>query len=214
MKTYVVIGVGKFGSVLVNELIKSNSNLICIDKNKNSFKNLTHIPENCVIADASNIEILKQSGVTQADTAIISLGDNNQSAILSLMALKELGVKEIIVKAEDTTYGQIYSKLGANKVIYPNRDIALNLANDLLAHPNYTIFNITTSMKILKLHIDSKLAEKKISDFNQNVSVIAHKNENKWTQHPNELNTLKIRDTLIIIGTKEEIDKFIKKYEI
>lgn len=124
MKTYVVIGLGRFGQHVVRELIREGVNIICIDNKAEAIKEFKDIVEDSYILDSTDKDALTQAGVTQADIVIVSLGDHLEASILTLMALKELGINNIIIKAINTIHGEIYAKMGANRVIYPQRDVA------------------------------------------------------------------------------------------
>lgn len=125
------------------------------------------------------------------------------------MALKEIGVKNIIAKANSSTHGQILSKLGVNKVIYPEKESAKRLAKILITNPNFEIIDLSANtIKVAKLLVDENLAGKTLQSIGQNLKVIARKQHDTWSIMPNLETTAYLNDILMLLGTQEELNQY------
>ncbi|AJC90048.1 potassium transporter KtrAB, KtrA subunit [Campylobacter subantarcticus LMG 24377] len=206
---YGIIGLGKFGSVLAKELIDQGKRVIVSDIDEEAVKELQDRADFAYILDSTHTIALKEAGYANADVVILSIGENLESSILTFMALKEIGVKNIIAKANSSTHGQILSKLGVNKVIYPEKESAKRLAKILITNPNFEIIDLSANtIKVAKVLIDENLAGKTLQSIGQNLKVIAHKQHDAWSIMPNLETTAYLNDILMLLGTQEELNQY------
>ncbi|QOR01323.1 MULTISPECIES: potassium channel family protein [unclassified Campylobacter] len=206
---YGIIGLGRFGSVLANELICQGKKVIVSDINEEAVKELQDQADFAYILDSTHAIALKEAGYANADVVILSIGEDLESSILTFMALKEIGVKNIIAKANTPTHGQILSKLGVNKVIYPEKESAKRLARILIANPNFEIIDLSANtIKVAKLLVDENLAGKNLHTIAKNLKVIAHKQHETWSIMPNLDNKAYINDIIMLLGTQEDFKQY------
>ncbi|TKX28681.1 potassium channel family protein [Campylobacter estrildidarum] len=209
--SYGVIGLGKFGSVVADELIIGGNTVIVADKDEEALKNIQN-PSYAYILDSTNITALKEAGFHEVEVVIVSIGDNVEKSILTLMALKDIGVNNIIAKATSNIHGQILSKLGATKVIYPEKESAKRLVKDFLAKSiEFEIFDLSSNtIRAIKLNIDEKLAGNSLKHIAQNMRVIAYKKlNNDWEIMPDlETTAVYSGDVVILLGTAKELRDF------
>lgn len=214
MKTYAVIGIGKFGSQTAKGLIENGEQVIAIDKNEEAIRDFKETCENIYILDTTDIPSLKEVGVAEVDTAIVSIGEDTESSILTVMALKEIGVKEVIAKAHSIIHGKILSKIGADRVIYPERDAAKRLVKSFALNPKLEVIDITNTMKVVRFKISSEYVNltvgELISKSKANLKAVAFKRENHWEKEISDLLILQTDDVLLLFGDCDEIDIFIK----
>lgn len=209
--TYGVIGLGKFGSVVAEELISQGHTVIVADRNEDALKNIQNSPSYAYILDSTNTTALKEAGFYNVEVVIVSIGENVEKSILTLMALKEIGVNNIIAKATSNIHGQILSKLGASKVIYPERESARKLAKEFLSHPDFEIFELSANtIRAIKIVIDDKLAGNSLKHIAQNMKLIAYKKAGEgWSILPEfETTTAYVGDVVILLGTLKELKEF------
>ena len=147
----VVIGLGRFGSSVVETLAKKGCEILAMDINEDNVKAVTEHATHAVQCDATDIRTLKELGVQNMDVSIVSIGEDVEASVLIVMALKELGVKDIIAKAVTPLHIKILEKLGATQVVYPERDMAIrvathivtpNIIDSLFLSPEYCISEI------------------------------------------------------------------------
>lgn len=212
---YGIIGLGKFGSVLAKELIEQGKRVIISDINEDVIKELQDYADFSYILDSTHAAALKEAGYANTDVVILSIGENLESSILTFMALKEIGVKNVIAKANSSTHGQILSKLGVNKVIYPEKESAKRLAKILITNPNFEIIDLSANtVKAVKFLIDEKTAGKNLQTIAQNLKIIAHKQHDVWSIMPSLETIAYINDIIILLGTKEQIKQIEHKLYI
>ena len=131
MKSYVVIGLGRFGSEMAVKLYDCGEDVLAIDTDENIIDKLADRVTRAVAADARDVDVLRKLGVDGFDRAIVAVGSDLAASALITMNLKTLGVPFILCKAHDDTYREILEKLGADRVIIPEREIADKLAMGL-----------------------------------------------------------------------------------
>ncbi len=213
MKTYAVIGLGKFGSHVAKELIENGEQVIAVDKNEDSIKEFRGICENLFIIDTTDINSLKDAGIAEVDTAIVSIGKNIEASILSVMALKEIGVKEVIAKAYTLIHGKILSKIGTDRVIYPERDAAKRLVKSFSLNPKFEVIDVTNTMKIARFKITAQYANIAAGDLlsrsKSDLKIIAFKRENRWEYEIGEFLVLKNDDVVLLFGNSKELEIFV-----
>jgi len=136
MRRFAVIGLGRFGQKLAIALAMSGAEVIAIDKNRDSIELITDQVSHAVRLDSTDEEALKSQGVDKVDVAIVGIGQGGggfESAILTVVNLRQMGVKQIYARAEDLIAGEVFSKVGATEVIYPEIESAERWAYKLIA---------------------------------------------------------------------------------
>ncbi|MCR5566090.1 MAG: TrkA family potassium uptake protein [Clostridiales bacterium] len=128
MKSYVVIGLGRFGTELATRLYACGEEVMVIDTDELLIDKIADRVTRAVAADARDVDVLRKLGVGNFDCAIVAVGSDLGSSALITMNLKSLNVPDIICKAQDNTYKAILEKLGASKVIIPEWEMADKLA--------------------------------------------------------------------------------------
>ena len=137
MKRFAVIGLGRFGKKLAIALAMSGAEVIAIDKNRDEIELIRDQVTHAVRLDSTDEEALKAQGVDKVDVAIVGIGQGTgqgfESAILTVVNLKQMGLKQIYARAEDLIAGEVFSKVGATEVIYPEIESAQRWAYKLIA---------------------------------------------------------------------------------
>ena len=128
-KSFAVIGLGQFGRSIVKELADNGMDVIAIDNNEQTAKEVAVDLPTTFIADSTDEKALKELGIGDVDAAIVAFGDNQEASVLTTVILRELGVKNIIVRVDDDYYVPIMKKLGATEVITPQKAAGSALAN-------------------------------------------------------------------------------------
>ncbi|MDY0354480.1 MAG: TrkA family potassium uptake protein [Sedimentisphaerales bacterium] len=134
MRRFAVIGLGRFGQKLAIALAMSGSEVIAIDRDRNEVELIRDQVSHAVRLDSTDEEAMKAQGVDKADVAIIALGQESfEAAILTVVNLRQMGVKQIYARAESLLAGEVFSKVGATEVIYPEIESAQRWAYKLIA---------------------------------------------------------------------------------
>lgn len=211
MKTYAVIGLGKFGFHIAKGLAEQGMDIIAIDNDPHKIQDISEYIEDAIILDSTDIKALQEAGVVGLDTVIISIGENIEASILTLMALKELDNKNIIAKAITLTHGEILARLGAFKVIYPERESAKKLVQNLVGDVIIDQIDFSSTVKIAKFLATKPLIGKQVKEvellFENEVHLVACKTRDNWLFDINKEYKIRENDMLGFIGKKNFIEK-------
>ncbi|MFW6035808.1 MAG: potassium channel family protein [Halanaerobiales bacterium] len=211
MKQFIVVGLGRFGSSVARTLAENDYNVLAIDLDEERVQIIANEVTHAVEADATDEEALKTLGVGNFDVAIVSIGDNIHANILSTLILKELGVNYVVVKAQDNLHGKVLSKVGADRVVYPERDMGVRIAHNLISSnvldyiefaPDYSIVEIITTSNM----VGKTLAELELRG-KFGVNVMAIKRGKNLNITPGANDKLLEGDVLIVMGKNDDLDK-------
>ena len=135
MASYIVVGMGRFGSEVARQLYKQGCEVMAMDLSSELIQQISGDVTHAVVGDAQDKSVLKALGVGSFDCAVVGIGDNLAASVLVTMNMKELGVKQVVCKAFDDTHRRVLEKLGADRVVIPEFENAVRLAKSL-ATPN------------------------------------------------------------------------------
>lgn len=133
MKRYVVIGLGRFGSWVARTLYEAGHDVVAFDRDPGLVDTYTHLVTRCVAADAGDVEVLRRAGVEGADAAVVSTGEDLAASILSILALRDLGVETIYAKVTSARAAQALERFEVTEMIFPEREAAERLARRLVS---------------------------------------------------------------------------------
>jgi trk system potassium uptake protein TrkA len=213
MKRVVVIGLGIFGFNIAKDLYENGIEVIAVDKDKEVIQKIKDFSTKAVLADGTDKEVLESIGIQEDDVVIISFGENLAASTLITLHLKEMKVRNIIVKAPNEDHKRVLEKVGATEVIIPERAMADKVAKSLIS-PNildyiplsedYTISEIAPPASFMGktiggLHLRSKY----------HIEVIAVKEvlPDRIQMVPRADFVIKDSDVLVVIGKEEDIQK-------
>ena len=131
MKSYLVVGLGRFGSEISRQLCRLGNEVLAMDTNGEAVQRMAPEVTHAVVGDARDKDVLKALGARNFDCAIVAIGDNLSASVLATMNLKELGIPCVVCKAYDDTHRRVLQKLGADRVLIPEQEIASRLAKSL-----------------------------------------------------------------------------------
>lgn len=208
---YAVIGLGRFGFALAEELAKKGEEIIVIDRDKARIDAASEFTSNAFIIDELTAENLAEAGVGDADVAIIGIGEKIDVSILTAMNVIKLGVKRVISKAKTQEQGEILSLLGA-EVVYPEHDMALRLAGKLVSPNILEYISLSDSVDIMELQLTSKIAGMTVVELGirpkYHLNIIAIRHNGEITTDISPATELYAEDTITVIGKTEDIRRF------
>lgn len=215
METFAVIGLGKFGFHVAKGLAQQGLNVIAADLNEDHVREVNEYVQDAVILDSTDMRALREAGIGNVDVAVVSIGENIEASILTVMALKELGVETVIAKAITTVHGQILSKLGAAKVIYPEMESAKKIVKKMVKNMHYETIDLSITMKIAKLTVPSFWVGisilSPIFEGEFEVKPIAYKHQGVWYTSFEKDDILEKGDILVVLGDSGHIEALSKK---
>lgn len=214
-REFVVIGLGRFGGSIVKELIEQGADVMAIDIESEKVDEFAPIATQAVVADTTDEAVLKSLGIRNFDHVIVAIGDNIQSSILTTLMLKELGVKRITVKAQNDYHEKVLSKIGADHVVHPERDMGIRIANNILSNNVLDYLELSDEHSIMELIVNSKLSGHSLIDLDirakYGINIVAIKRGKSILVSPQADEKLQVNDILIIIGADVDINRFEKK---
>jgi trk system potassium uptake protein TrkA len=217
MKTIAVIGLGKFGFYIAKSLSRLNVKVIAVDNDECKVQEISEYIDNAFVIDSTNKHALEEVGIYNLETVIVSIGENIEASILTVMALKDLNNKNVIAKAITTIHGEILSKIGAFKVIYPEKIAGRMLVKKLIDNITVEEIDVSNSIKMIKLVACSNLIHKKISDIEnevKNFKIVSYKTEGNWSLNIDSNNKIKKDDLLVFIGESKFIKEFYEQIDL
>lgn len=229
MKKIVVIGLGSFGMNLIRTLSKKNIELIAVDLNKDRVNEIKDLATQPVAMDATSKDNLQSLGLEDVDCVIVSCGPDLEASILIVHLLSEIGVDRIIAKALTEDHEKILSLVGANEVLFPERDIAVKLANQLVSPNLMDYIPLESGFVIEEIAPPDMFVGKTLEEADLrkkfNINVIGIKqiipdlssagsgtfDDSGLSLNPGGDFLIKESDILIVLGTIEDIEKLHQK---
>jgi trk system potassium uptake protein len=213
MKQFVIIGLGRFGSSLGRELVQLGYEVLGIDKNEETVDDMSRVLTHVVAADATDEETLRALGVRNFDCGIVAIGDDIQSSILATIQLKDIGVKSVVAKALSELHGRVLEKLGVDRVIYPERDMGIRVAHQLVSPNLLDYIELSKEYTIAELAVPYCLDGKSLQDINTRArygcSIVAiNKPKGGVIIAPTAEEVLAEKDVMVVIGTNKQIEQF------
>jgi len=211
MKQFVVIGLGRFGSSVATTLAENGYDVLAIDKDPERVQALANVVTHAVEADATDEEALKTLGVRNFDVAVVSIGDNVSANILCTLILKELEVPYVIVKAPDRLHGKVLTKVGADRVVYPERDMGARIAQNLISSNVLDYIEFAPEYGVIEIIATDKMIGKTLKELEFrskfNVNVMAIKRGQDLHISPGANDKILEGDRLVLMGKNESLEK-------
>ena len=208
---FAVIGIGRFGFAVAEELAKKRCDVIVVDRDRQAIDLASEFTENAFLTDDLSYESLKEAGIGEADCVIIGMGGQLEDSVLTTMTVKKLGVKRIIAKANSPEHGEILRLLGA-EVIYPEHDMGVRLASKLSSPNIIEYLSLSDELDLVEINLTSAVEGKTVQQLNirqsfgLNIVAVSHDGTMSADIRPDT--TLHATDTVTVIGKKTEIRKF------
>ena len=214
MKTVAVIGLGKFGFYIAKSLSRLDVRVIAADNDEKKVQEISEYVDNAYVIDSTSKVALEEIGIYNLNTVIVSIGENIEASILTVMALKDLNNKTIIAKAINSTHGEILTKIGAFKVIYPEKIAGRMLVKKLIDNMTVEEIDVSNTIKMVKFIATDNFIYKKISEIEsefKNLKIISYKTSGIWSMQIDPFYQVKKDDLLVFLGESKYIKEFYKQ---
>ncbi len=209
---FVVIGLGRFGSSVALELMALNYEVLGIDRNEDIVSDMSELLTYAVVADASDEEVLKSLGVRNFDCGIVAIGEDIQTSILAAILLKDLGVSTVIAKAISVLHGRALEKLGVDRVVYPERDMGIRVAHQLVTPNLLDYIELSKDYSIVEMKVPVCLDGKTLTEINTRArfgcSIVALHRSSGIIVAPTGMDQVRTDDIMVIIGSNANIEQF------
>ncbi|MCL5264105.1 MAG: TrkA family potassium uptake protein [Chloroflexi bacterium] len=205
----VVIGLGRFGSSLAKTLSEYGHEVLALDTNMKMVENAAEFVTQAAQVDATDENALVEMGVRNFDVGVVAMGSDIKSSILVALLLKKLGVKTVIARAHDDLHGEILEKVGADSVVYPDRETGIRVAHALTTPNLVDYMEIMPRYGIAKVVVPQALSGKRLEEidlkgrFGIKILILCRRKEVIVNPSKNEI--VNAGDTLVVTGTDEDL---------
>ena len=216
MRRVGIIGAGRFGMALAQSLVESGLEVLLLERDPGLVQAALDVVAESVQGDATVERTLEEAGFGECDVAVVAIGSNIEASTLALANCKELGIPQVYAKASSELHGKILLKLGADQVIYPDRDSAHRLAHTVMSGGAFDLLEISEGCSIAEIDVPESCAEKTLAqaDLRKKTGVtvlcIRRLDENpkkpRAVMIPGPNDQLHPDDKLIVFGTTKQID--------
>jgi trk system potassium uptake protein TrkA len=212
VKQILVVGLGRFGSSAALTLYKMGHEVLVIDKNNELVQELADSVTYAVQANATDEAALRSIGIRNFDVAVIAIGNDLETSILATALIKEMGVKKVVAKAQNDLHGKILEKVGADRVIYPEREMGARLAKYLSGTNILEYIELSPEFSLLEVEAPKKLAGKSLRQLNlrarYGITVVAIRHGDKIIVSPNADDLIAEGDLLVVVGETTSLDRW------
>lgn len=216
-KQFMVIGLGRFGSSLTRTLIHNGHEVLAVDKNEQLVQEMAPIATHALQADCSDEQVLRELGASNFTHAIVAIGDDLQSSILTTLLLKELQVPKVTAKARNEMHGKLLSKIGADHVIYPERDMGIRLGNQLSSDNLIDYIELSPDYNLAEIAAPPAMNGLSLKELNirarYGCTIMAIKTNDRINISPKAEDAIHTGDVLLIIGSNDDIRALENDYE-
>ncbi len=210
-KQFAVIGLGRFGTSVAITLHKMGYEVLAIDNNEERVQEFSNEVTHVVQADTTDEETLAALGIRNFDVVIVAIGEDVQANILTTLQLKELGVPYIVTKASNKLHGKMLEKLGADRVVYPERDMGQRVAHNLVSSAVLDYIELSPNLNIMEVSVPQALVGKTLAETNlrakYEINVVAIKRGDDIIVPPLPNEMIKAHDILVVVGSISGIQR-------
>ncbi len=216
MRSFVILGLSRFGRSVAKTLYQMGQVVLVIDENEELIQNIADYVTYAMVGNVNDENVLKAAGIKDYDAAVVSTGKDLGASILVIQTLKDMGIKYIVAKAQNEMHAKVLNKLGVDRVVFPEQDMGERVARNLVLtniidyielSPEYTIIEIKSPQRwenktLKKLNVRAKYG----------IYIIAIKNGLQINVAPDANYIVKSDDILVVIGSNSEIDNLNRSY--
>jgi len=212
-KQFAVIGLGRFGGSITKTLISLGHEVMAIDKFEDKVSEFSQIATQAIQADSTDEQALKEIGIRNFDHVIVAIGEDIQASILTSLILKDMGIKQLTVKANNEYHSKVLEKIGADRVIHPERDMGARVAHHLISNNVIDYIELSPEYSLVEISATNAMDGKTIGDLDirakYGCNIMAIKTKlNEMNISPKADDVLQEGDILVVIGSNKDINHF------
>ena len=209
-QSVLVIGLGRFGTSAARELMRLGHDVLAVDRDEQPVNDIAPVVTQALQADASDVDALKAIGANEFDHAIVAISSATEASIFATLALKQLGVRNVVAKAGTALHGTILERVGADRVVYPEREMGIRVAH-IFAYPNVIDYIDTApAFGIAMLRPPAGSVGKTLTELDlgrRQLSPVALRRGDRVTVNPALSETIQDGDLLILVGRDSGLEQ-------
>ena len=165
-KTYAVFGLGRYGRAVAEELVKNGADVIAVDRNEELVNDAAQFIPVCKCADITDPEVIDKLDIEDVDVVIIAMANSLESSVMAITLCKEAGVKTVIAKCVEEMHGKIFYRVGADKVVFPEKEAGTRLGKNLLSSGFVDIVELSKDVSMVELEMKPQWVGKNLIELN------------------------------------------------
>lgn len=210
-KTFAVIGLGRFGQSVVEELVKFDYDVLIIDKDADRLQKMAKLSSHAMTLDTTDENALREVGISAVDHVVVAIGNNIQDSILTTMILKELGVPKVTVKVQNSYHEKVVLKIGADEVVQPERLTGKRIAHRLMENNLLEYYDLSENHSFIVVSAVEKVWGSTVVNLDlrskHNINLVAIKRDEDIII-PMPSTTFEKGDQLLLVGSNKDLHKF------
>lgn len=210
-KQYIVFGIGRFGSALCKSLSEMGHEVLAVDSSEEHIRAINPYVTQALQLDATDEEAMHTLGIRNFDAVIVSIGDNLRDSIMVTLMCKELGAKYLLAKATDELHARMLKKMGADRVVFPERDMGVRVAKTLVSPRTLDLMNLSGDYMMADLAAPTSWVGKTLGELDirkhHNVSVLVIHRAGDVLASLGSSTRVEKGDELLLLGHRSDVDK-------
>jgi trk system potassium uptake protein TrkA len=213
-KSYAVFGLGRYGHAVAKELVKSGADVLAVDINEQLVNSAVLDVPFCKCADITNPEVIKQLGISNIDVVIVAMASNLEASVMAIMQCKAAGVKTVVAKCANEMHKEILSRVGADKVVFPEYESGVRLAKNLVSAGFVDMVELASNVSLVELDVLPEWLGKSLIelDFRRkySINVVAIRSGDELCLNVAPDKPLESGMRLVVIANVDKLNKLIK----
>ncbi len=210
-KNYVVFGLGKFGRSVAETFAENGKEVLAIDIDDEVVQDVSDIVTHAVQADVTDEDALRALGIGNFEVAVVAISNNLQASIMATILAKEMGVNHVVAKAQNNVHKRVLEKVGADRVVFPEREIGIRIANNLISSNFVDFIEVSEDYSMVEIGALYEWVGRTIKDINMRakygLNVMAVKRNDNMTIMPGPDLMIEQTDVLVVIGSNSDLRK-------
>ena len=210
-KTYAVFGLGRYGTAVARELVANGMEVIAVDTDQRIVNAVADDLPICKCADITDPEVIRQLGIANVDVVIVAMANNLEASVMAVTLCKEAGVPTVIAKCANEMHQKILTRVGADKVVFPENESGIRLAKNLLSSGFVDMVSLAKNVSMIELDVKSEWVGKNLIELNlrkkYSINVVALRKGDAVSVDIDPHAALLESDKLIVIANTEKLAK-------
>ena len=214
-KQVAILGLGRFGVGLANTLLSMGYDVLAMDVDEKKVQAIAPTITRAVQADGTDEAVLRELGVDKFDVAIVAMGSDIENSVMSTILLRKLGVHYVVARAENELHGSILDKIGADKVVYPEREMGTRVAHGLMLTQVLDYMPVAAAYGVAKLSPPNSFIGRTLSELGLGregkwgIAVLIIQREREIIVTPDRMEVVRADDTIVVSGNDGKIEQML-----
>lgn len=217
-KEFVVFGLGKFGLSVAKALADNGCQVMAVDSEQSKVEEIAEDVTYAVCTDVTDAEAIHSLGIRNFDGAIVAIGENLEASVLVTIIAKEMGIPYVLAKAQTELQAKVLKKVGADKIIFPEKETGIRIANNLVSGNFFDAIELSTKYSMMDLDVPAEWVGKTLRELNlratKKINIIGIKRNKEFEITPDPDAPLHADDALVIIGRNQTLSKLAGHPEV